>query len=301
MSLYLGKSKIGNVGCGPIQIGGGTDTSDATVTASDLANGVIAYGKNGKVTGNVATTAANATYMPGPPTNNTVGIANGNIYAQAITSGDRLLKNGSYIKTIIQSTRFGNATAADVAAGKTFTSSAGLKVTGTASSSGGTSTTAVDSIKSNAQIKKESAGQVAQLLTQIINNNAMNFNQIINFLGGAANIPSSIDKIEILFEITTGTNTIHNIIASCDSNNFYPFYLPVYTKGINDTSATWMFCLDGTNNAYDTPDWQLIYGGIVDSSGCYSQIESLLKDSGDSITSDNSISDMKCYIYMKGK
>lgn len=56
---------------------------------------------------------------------------------------------------------FGNATAADVAAGKTFTSAAGLKVTGTASSSGGTSTTAVDSIKNNAQIKKENASQVA--------------------------------------------------------------------------------------------------------------------------------------------
>lgn len=161
MSLYLGTSKIGNVSCGPLKIGSGTDTSDATVTANDLAKGVVAYGKNGKVTGNVVTTAANATYMPGPPTNNTVGIMNGNIYAQAITSDDRLLKNGSYIKTIIQSTRFGNATAADVAAGKTFTSAAGLEVTGTASSSGGTSTTAVDSIKNNAQIKEESAGQVA--------------------------------------------------------------------------------------------------------------------------------------------
>lgn len=299
MSLYLGKSKIGNVGCGPLKIGGGTDTSDATVTASDLANGVIAYGKNGKVTDNVITIAANATYLPGPPTNNTVGTMSSGIYTQAIAS-ERLLKNGSYIKTIVNPAHFGNATAADVAAGKTFTSVAGLKVTGTASSSGGTSTTAVDSIKNNAQIKEESAGQVAQLLSQVINKDVMNFNQIINLLG-STNIPSSIDKIEILFEITTGTNTIHNIIASCDSNNFYPFYLPVYTKGINDTSSTWMFCLDGTNSAYDTTDWQLIYGGIVDSSNCYSQIESLLKDGGDSITSDNSISDMKCYIYMKGE
>lgn len=51
MSLYLGKSKIGNVGCGPLKIDGGTDTSDATVTASDLVEGVVAYGKDGKVTG----------------------------------------------------------------------------------------------------------------------------------------------------------------------------------------------------------------------------------------------------------
>ena len=298
MSLYLGKSKIGNVGCGPLKIGSGTDTSDATVTANDVAKGVVAYGKNGKVTGNVTTINSDAT-LSNP--NSTVSkSSDGLLLTKTNGIENKLIRKGAKIALSTSLTNLGNATAADVAAGKTFTSVAGLKVTGTASSSGGASTTAVDSIKNNAQIKEESAGQVAQLLTQIINNNVMNFNQIINLFGGT-NIPSSIDKIEILFEITTGTNTIHNIIASCDSNNFYPFYLPVYTKGINEVSSTWMFCLDGTNNAYDIANWQLIYGGIVDSSNCYSQIESSLKDGGDSITSDNSISNMKCYIYMKGE
>ena len=42
------------------------------------------------------------------------------------------MRDQSYIELAAPATRFGDATAADVAKGKTFTSTAGLKVTGTA-------------------------------------------------------------------------------------------------------------------------------------------------------------------------
>lgn len=107
----------------------GTDTSDATVTASDLASGVVAYGKDGKVMGNVHTVST------------TIGIgADDSRIAlntedfqmdSAPLSFPILLKKGARQSVRIYRSVFGDATAADVATGKTFTSKAGLKVTGT--------------------------------------------------------------------------------------------------------------------------------------------------------------------------
>lgn len=157
MSLYLGKSKIGNVGCGPLKIGGGTDTSDATVTAVDLAKDIIAYGKNGKITGVLPKNTSGTITL----NNASASTGSGYLITKGQPSMRMIVSNNTSVEAKIALSNFGNATDADVAAGKTFTSAAGLKVTGTASSSGGTSTTAVDSIKNNAQIKKENASQVA--------------------------------------------------------------------------------------------------------------------------------------------
>lgn len=113
----------------------GYDTSDATVTAGDMARNVIAYGKDGKVTGSLVRSN-------NPSNANSLG-------GTSISSGDGTIWFGGYFDegTVIASKSkmgaplefLGDATAADVAKGKTFTSAAGLKVTGTASSSSGSS------------------------------------------------------------------------------------------------------------------------------------------------------------------
>lgn len=109
----------------------GTDTSDATATASDIASGKIAYGASGKITGTVADiTAGNTT----DSNFDSVSSISTYIYALGRFTGNRLFRANSYCGVLIPTTNFGNATAADVASGKTFTSSAGLKVTGTGSS-----------------------------------------------------------------------------------------------------------------------------------------------------------------------
>lgn len=108
----------------------GYDTSDATVTAGDMAINVIAYGKDGKVTGtlqSVASVFADATSMS--------QIGNAIEIDAQTTLAKRILKQNPLISIIATPSQFGNATAADVAAGKTFTSAAGLKVTGTAAGS----------------------------------------------------------------------------------------------------------------------------------------------------------------------
>lgn len=108
----------------------GYDTSDATVTAGDMARNVIAYGKDGKVTGtlpSVSTVFADATSMS--------KIGNAIEIDAQTTLAKRILKQNPTISIVATPSEFGNATAADVAAGKTFTSAAGLKVVGTAAGS----------------------------------------------------------------------------------------------------------------------------------------------------------------------
>lgn len=106
----------------------GTDTSDATATASDIASGKIAYGASGKITGNVVEVLNGSNYYPGALSSI---IANSDdLFIEGKFSANRLMRTGSIFRGYTPLSNFGNATAADVVAGKTFTSSAGLKVTG---------------------------------------------------------------------------------------------------------------------------------------------------------------------------
>lgn len=108
----------------------GYDTSDATVTAGDMARNVIAYGKDGKVTGTLPSAAsvfADATSMS--------QIGNAIEIDAQTTLAKRILKQNPLISIIATPSQFGDATAADVAKGKTFTSAAGLKVVGAAEGS----------------------------------------------------------------------------------------------------------------------------------------------------------------------
>lgn len=107
----------------------GVDTSDATAAATDIVKGKTAYVNGEKITGSVyEVTSGQSILTDGEKA--AVVDDQLRVTSEGMTS-DRLFRSSSKIRVDIPLSDMGNATAADVVSGKTFTSSAGLKVTGT--------------------------------------------------------------------------------------------------------------------------------------------------------------------------
>nr|DAH20390.1 MAG TPA: tail protein [Bacteriophage sp.] len=138
LSGYTAHDCHGNQITGAATSGG--STSDATATASDIAKGKTAYAKGAKVTGTlVDITASNSFTM----TDETPSANGSNLRLNAKHPTDKIMRANSWSIIDTPLSGLGDATAADVTSGKTFTSAAGVKVTGTntgGSGSGGIST-----------------------------------------------------------------------------------------------------------------------------------------------------------------
>lgn len=104
------------------------DTTDATATPDQVAAGATYYAGGEKKTGSVYTVSTNLNELKTP------SVSSDRITLSTTFSDPTLFAAGSTHNVRAYLNNFGDATAADVASGKTFTSEAGVKVVGTAGS-----------------------------------------------------------------------------------------------------------------------------------------------------------------------
>lgn len=110
-----------------VAIATGTDTSDANATAADIEAGKTAYVNGQKVTGNLPILGDTAV-------EETPQVSQGKVSMGGEFANKIIVAQNSKIEFLAPYSSFGTATAADVAAGKTFTGADGLLVEGTAAS-----------------------------------------------------------------------------------------------------------------------------------------------------------------------
>ena len=206
----------------------GTDTSDATASASDIASGKTAYVKGSKITGTIPTV--------------TTLIADTDV--TAIKSGDNLLSKGTSstlamfnasriieptvnIRSYIPLDLLGDATTDDVVAGKTFTSTSGIKLTGTGSAGSGADTSDATAV----------AGDIRSGKTAYVNGSKITGTiTTVSTLIADTGVTVTKSGSDLLSSGTSSTLGLFNVSKIVESDVTIRSYIPLSLLGDATTS-----------------------------------------------------------------
>lgn len=242
---------------------GGIDTSNATATEEDIADGKTAYVDGEKITGTLPVKRGPFTQLVTPSATNYNGT---DVIRMSYSPGKSIYSDNVSINLIAARTDFGDASAEDVIAGKTFTSASGLKVTGTHECE-----EALDTSDANATSIDMREGTTAYVDGKMVTgelpvNNAITIGALF----------SSVSHTGSTIKLTgtyAGTAIIENATIEMNStpSSFGDAVAEHVIAGKTFTSAAGLK-VDGTMPAADieTPTISIDSGGLVTSTSKYS-------------------------------
>lgn len=223
--------------------GGGIDTTDATATANDIITGKTAYSADGKITGVVPLVSRKFEVDARPVWNSSYSL----IQTSFSISPRTTFEDGTTIRFLLEGAYFGNATAADVAKGKTFTSASGLVLTG----------------------MLESDNFYATEVTLASNYSTQEYEEICTIPFLAENVKNDNLFVMLLMKDSVATSYSIPVVMGCNS----PYLIGSYVLGIKKTSyGTSVSIKTSTDTDYKlttgktTPDIARVYvtasGGV---------------------------------------